>query len=155
MDTHSPLLLTPQLHWWILVEPTWMGTTHKKLQLPALTLHLAFIPPICSIQTLFLPMKSTVKWIQLDVKLRQSDQDCDKEIDHHAIDRGFEGRHEFKSLEDVVINCLDVMRKISLTMIHLPGINPYKSWNEWKVHWICSFGPTGGVLYQPQIENDN
>ncbi len=68
----------------------------------------------------------TPEGTQLVMKLRKSHQECDKEIDHLAIKRGFEGRHEFKSLKDAVANRPNVMRKISPAVIDPPGINPYK-----------------------------
>ncbi len=62
---------------------------------------------------------------QLIMKFRKRYWDCDDEIDHLAIKRGLEGRHEFKSLKDAVANCPNVMKKISPAMIDPPGINPY------------------------------
>ncbi len=64
----------------------------------------------------------TCEGTQLVVKLRQSDQECNKEIDYHSIKRAFKGRYECKSLKDAVANCPNVMRKISPAMIDSPGI---------------------------------
>ncbi len=51
------------------------------------------------------------------LKLRQSDQECYDESNHHSIERYFEERHEFMSLKDSVANC---------SKIDLPGIDLYK-----------------------------
>ncbi len=64
------------------------------------------------------------------MKLRKHDQKCDKEIDHLAIKRGFEGIQEFKSLKNAVTNHPNVTRKVSPELIDPPGINPYKNGNE-------------------------
>ncbi len=92
---------------------------------------------------------------QLVMKLRKSDRDCDKEIDHFAIKRRFEGRHEFKSLKDAVAHRPNVMRKVSQAMLHPPGINPYKKveLNE-KYKEFVPLDLQDDVLYQPPTEKE-
>ncbi len=90
---------------------------------------------------------------QLVAKLRQSDLECDEEIDHYAIMRAFEGRHAFKSLKDAVSHHPNVIRKISLAVLHPLVIKPYKKaemnkkykefvhyfWNVSKYYCICCY----------------
>ncbi len=88
------------------------------------------------------------------MKLRQSNWDCNDEIDHYAIKRGFEGRHKCKFLKDAVVNCQKVMRKISQAMIDPPGINPYKKvkMNE-KYKEFTSIHLQDDVLYHPPTDS--
>mgnify|MGYP006969310159 CR=1 FL=1 len=89
------------------------------------------------------------------MKLRKSDQECDKEIDHLANKGGIEGWHEFKSLKDAVANHPNVMRKISPAMIDPPGINPYKKveMNE-KYKEFVPLDLQDDELYQPPTETE-
>ncbi len=81
-------------------------------------------------------------------------QEYDKEIDHYAIKRGFQGRHECKYLKDAVANRPNVMRQISWAMIYPPGINPYKKveMNE-KYKESIPIQFQDNVLYQPPTES--
>ena len=92
---------------------------------------------------------------QLIVKIRKSDREMDEEVEHKAIQRGFEGQNALPSLIDAVKNRPNVMKSISPKVIVSQGLNPFKKveMNE-KYKQFIPIQHHDSELYQPPTEKE-